>query len=35
VLAPLGSELRDRSERQIERELVPVLAGAFRGTSAG
>jgi AcrR family transcriptional regulator len=33
VLAPVGDELRNRSERQIERVLVPVLAGALRGTS--
>ena len=32
VLAPVGDELRNRSERQIERLLVPLLAGAFRGT---
>jgi AcrR family transcriptional regulator len=32
VLAPVGGELRNRSERQIERLLVPLLAGAFRGT---
>jgi AcrR family transcriptional regulator len=31
VLAPVGDELRNRSERQIERLLVPLLAGAFRG----
>jgi hypothetical protein len=31
VLAPVGEELRNRSERQIERVLVPVLAGALRG----
>ena len=31
VLAPVGDELRNRSERQIERVLVPVLAGALRG----
>jgi AcrR family transcriptional regulator len=31
VLAPVGDELRSRSERQIERVLVPVLAGALRG----
>jgi AcrR family transcriptional regulator len=31
VLAPVGAELRDRSEKQLERLLVPVLAGAFRG----
>ena len=35
VLAPVGAELRKRSEKQIERRLVPVLAGAFRGTSTG
>jgi AcrR family transcriptional regulator len=35
ALAPVGSELRNRSERQLERLLVPVIAGAFRGTSAG
>jgi AcrR family transcriptional regulator len=31
VLAPVGEELRNRSERQVERLLVPVLAGALRG----
>ena len=31
VLAPVGDELRNRSERQIERLLVPLLAGAFGG----
>jgi AcrR family transcriptional regulator len=31
VLAPLGGQLRDRSERKVERMLVPVLAGALRG----
>lgn len=35
ALAPLGGELRNKSERQIERWLVPVLAGAFRGESTG
>jgi hypothetical protein len=35
VLAPVGAELSNHSERQIERRLVPVLAGAFRGTSTG
>jgi AcrR family transcriptional regulator len=35
VLAPVGIELRNKSEKQIERRLVPVLAGAFRGTSIG
>ena len=34
VLAPLGTELRNKSERQIERQLVPAIAGTFRGTSA-
>jgi len=31
VLAPVGDELRNRSERQIDRLLVPLLAGAFSG----
>jgi AcrR family transcriptional regulator len=34
VLAPIGAELRHKSERQLERLLVPVLAGVFRGTSS-
>ena len=34
VIAPVGAELRNTSEKQIERRLVPVLAGALRGTSA-
>jgi AcrR family transcriptional regulator len=34
VLAPVGAELRGKFERQIERQLVPALAGTFRGTSA-
>ena len=29
VLAPVGAELRNKSEKQIERRLVPVLAGTF------
>jgi hypothetical protein len=33
VLAPVGAELRNKSEKQIERRLVPVLAGTFGGTS--
>jgi AcrR family transcriptional regulator len=33
VLAPVAEELRHKSEKQIERLLVPPLAGAFRGTS--
>ncbi len=32
VLAPMGAELRSKSRRQVERLLVPVIAGAFRGT---
>jgi hypothetical protein len=35
ALAPVGAELRSKSEKQIERLLVPPLAGAFRGTSTG
>jgi AcrR family transcriptional regulator len=34
VLAPVGTELRRKSTKQLERLLVPVLAGAFGGTSA-
>jgi AcrR family transcriptional regulator len=33
ALAPVGAELRNKSEKQIERVLVPPLAGAFRGAS--
>jgi AcrR family transcriptional regulator len=33
VLAPVEAELREKSERQIARQLVPALAGIFRGTS--
>jgi AcrR family transcriptional regulator len=35
ALAPVGAELRNKSEKQLERLLVPVIAGAFRGTSIG
>jgi AcrR family transcriptional regulator len=35
VLAPVGQDLRNKSEKQLERLLVPTLAGAFRGTSTG
>jgi len=35
VLAPVGVELSNKSERQLERLLVPILAGAFRGSSSG
>jgi hypothetical protein len=31
VLAPVGEGLRNKSEKQLERLLIPVLAGAFRG----
>jgi AcrR family transcriptional regulator len=34
VLAPVGSELRNKPPKQIERLLVPVLVGAFRATAA-
>ncbi len=34
VLAPVGTELRGKPHRQLERLLVPVLAGAFRGTAS-
>jgi AcrR family transcriptional regulator len=35
VLAPIAQDLRNKSEKQLERLLVPVLAGAFRGSSTG
>ncbi|MFI9381910.1 TetR/AcrR family transcriptional regulator [Kutzneria sp. NPDC052558] len=31
ALAPIGAELAGRSAEQIERQLLPVLAGALRG----
>lgn len=31
ALAPIGAELAATSAEQIERQLVPVVAGAFRG----
>jgi len=34
ALAPVGAELSDKSEKQAERLLVPIVAGAFRGTSS-
>jgi AcrR family transcriptional regulator len=34
VLAPVGADLRSKSQKQIERLVVPVLAGAFRGTGS-
>jgi AcrR family transcriptional regulator len=33
ALAPLGAELANKSEKQIERRLVPVLAGTLRASS--
>ena len=33
VLAPLGAELMNKPQKQVERLLVPVIAGAFRGMS--
>jgi AcrR family transcriptional regulator len=34
ALAPVGAELRNKPEKQLERLLVPAIAGAFRGTRA-
>jgi len=34
VLAPVGAELRNKSQKQTERLLVPVLTGTFRGTTS-
>jgi AcrR family transcriptional regulator len=33
ALAPLGAELHNKTEKQLERLLIPVIAGALRGTS--
>ena len=33
ALAPVGAELMNKSEKQIEQQLVPVLAGVLRGTT--
>ena len=33
ALTPIALELREKSEKQLERLLVPVLAGAFRGAA--
>jgi len=35
ALAPVGAELGTMSERQLERLLVPIIAGVFRGTNPG
>lgn len=34
ALAPIGAELSGKSQRQAERLLVPVVAGAFSGASS-
>ncbi|MER5530930.1 TetR family transcriptional regulator [Streptomyces sp. NPDC002677] len=34
ALAPIGTELAAMSAEQIERQLVPVVTGAFRGDAA-
>jgi AcrR family transcriptional regulator len=34
VLAPVGAERTNKSEKQLARLLVPVLAGTFRGTGS-
>jgi AcrR family transcriptional regulator len=31
ALAPVSAELRNKSEKHLERLLVPIIAGAFRG----
>ena len=33
VLAPVGQDLGSKPEKQLERLLVPVFAGAFHGMS--
>jgi hypothetical protein len=35
ALAPVSAELRNTSQKQLERLLVPMIAGAFRGTNPG
>jgi AcrR family transcriptional regulator len=34
VLAPVGDELSNKSQKQIERLLVPIVAGAFRAAGS-
>jgi AcrR family transcriptional regulator len=34
ALAPVGAELSDMSEKQAERLLAPIVAGAFLGTTS-
>jgi AcrR family transcriptional regulator len=33
ALAPVGAQLQNKTEKQLERLMIPVVAGAFRGTS--
>jgi AcrR family transcriptional regulator len=33
ALAPVGARLETKSKKQLERLLIPVIAGAFRGTA--
>jgi AcrR family transcriptional regulator len=35
ALAPVSGEIRTRSETQLAQLLVPIIAGAFRGTRSG
>jgi AcrR family transcriptional regulator len=35
ALAPIGAELRTRPAKQVERLVVPVIAGTFRGAGSG
>ena len=35
ALAPVGAEISDMSEKQAERLLVPIVAGALRGSCSG
>jgi AcrR family transcriptional regulator len=34
ALAPVGDELRGKSAKQVERRMVPVIAGVFRGNGS-
>ena len=34
ALAPVGDELRGKTRKQVERRLIPVLAGTFRGNNS-
>lgn len=35
ALATVSAELRNKSQKQLARLLIPVIAGAFRGASSG